>query len=362
MASEGGEKTEPATPRRRQEARKKGQVARSPELSGAVALFAMVITLHATLGRDGGLLAYMQASLGGAHTHLGAADPALASAALGREALRVLFGTVGLAVLVGGAFGLAASVAQVGFLWTTQPLVPDPNRINPMAGAARLLGSRGMFETAKAVAKMVIIGVIVFVTLRPRLPDLVALITLPDGALLAMLGGLLYALGLRVAAALLVLALCDYAYQRWDHEKSLRMSKEEIKQEHKQSEGDPHIKHAIRQRQRAMARRRMMQDVPKADVVITNPTHFAVALAYDAQASSRAPVVLAKGADHVAAKIRELAREHDVALVEEPPLARALHKEVEVGQEIPPALYAAVAEVLAYVYDQDRRRGGRRNV
>jgi flagellar biosynthetic protein FlhB len=248
-----------------------------------------------------------------------------------------------------------ASAAQVGFLWTTQPLVPDLGRFNPAAGLSRLFGPRGLVEAVKALLKVLVVGWVVYTAVRARLPDLVALGTLPTPHLLTLLGTLLYTLALRVSLVFLVIALLDYAYQRWDYEKSLKMSKEEIKQEHKQSEGDPLIKGAIRQRQRDAARKRMMQDVPKADVVITNPTHVAIALAYDVGAM-RAPQVLAKGQDELAARIRELAAEHDIPFVENPPLARTLYKQVEIGQEIPAALYAAVAEVLAYVYERNRKK------
>ena len=357
--AEGQEKTEPATPRRRHDARQKGQVARSPELSGAVALIAMILTLRAGLG-NAGLLEYLQFSLSTLHEHAHSPAAASEAAAASREALRHLFRALGLSLGVGCAAGVAASVAQVGFLWTSHPIIPDVSRINPATGLGRLLGLRGALEAAKAVLKLAVVGAVVYSTVRADLLRLIALITVPTERFLPELGGTLYTLCLRVAVVFLVIAVLDYAYQRWDFEKSLRMSKEEIRQEHKQTEGDPMIKQAIRQRQRDVARRRMMQDVPKADVIITNPTHFAVALAYDADAM-RAPKVLAKGQDLVAARIRALAQEHDVPLVENPPLARALHKEVEIGQEVPPALYAAVAEVLAYIYDRDRARAPRRN-
>ncbi len=348
MAADGQEKTEQASPKRRQDARQKGQVARSPELSGAIALFATVLTLHAALGNNG-LLSYLQLALGSAHLYLEGQEVAKAS----REALLALLRTVGLSMGVGCAAGLLASVAQVGFLWTAHPLIPDFSRVNPLTGAARLFGLRGTMEASKAVLKMIVVGWVVFVTVRAHLTDLIALVTVPDRALLATLGGLLYTLCLRVSIVFFIIAVLDYAYQRWEHEKSLKMSKQEVRQEYKQSEGDPLLRQAMRQRQRDMARQRMMQDVPRADVVITNPTHFAVALSYQADAM-QAPKVLAKGQDLVAARIRELATANDIPLYENPPLARTLHKEVEIGGEIPPALYAAVAEVLAFVYDRDR--------
>lgn len=363
MASDSGEKTEPATPKRRQDARKKGQTARSPELSGAVALLALLVTFRATLG-NGVLTDYLRNALGTFARHAwsaGESGNSLAPVArAGREGMLALVGVIGLPILVAAAAGALACVAQVGFLFTPQPLVPDVNRLNPAAGLSRLLGTRGLVDLAKAVVKLLVVGLVVYATLRGRLPELIALATLPTGPLLASLGSILYALCLRVVVTFCLIAVADYAYQRWEFEKSIKMSKEEIKREHKQSEGDPLIKAAIRQRQREAARKRMMQDVPKADVVITNPSHFAVALAYDAAASGgmAAPRVLAKGQDAIAARIRAIAREAGVPLVADPPLARALHKTVEIGQEIPAALYAAVAAVLAYVYQRNGTQRG----
>lgn len=348
--AEGQEKTEQATPRRRADARRKGQVARSPELSGALALLATILVLPQALGSSG-LLEYLRFSLANLPDQLGQTEVTR----LTRDAALALVRALGLSMAVGCAVGCLATLAQVGFLWTPHPLIPDVNRLNPLTGAARLFGPRGAVEAVKALLKVSIVGWVAYSTIRAHLPALIHLTTLPTGPMLASLGGLLYTLALRVTVVFLAIAALDYAYQRWEHEKSLRMSKQELKQEHKQSEGDPLVKHAIRQRQREMARRRMLQDVPKADVIITNPTHFAVALAYDGSAM-RAPTVLAKGTDLVAARIREIAREHDVPLVENKPLARALHKEVEIGHEIPAALYAAVAEVLAYVYERDQNR------
>jgi flagellar biosynthetic protein FlhB len=360
--NDGQEKTEQPTARRLQEARKKGQVARSPELSGAVALFVMLLVLHASPA-GGDLLDYLRRALATPHEHLlGAGAPGGGMqevARASRDGLRTLAATVGIVALSGMLAGMLASFAQVGFLWTTQPLVPDPAKLNPLSGLQRLVGIHGVVEALKAIFKLGIVGWIVYAGIRDRLVDLIALPTRPTEILLPALGSLLYALSLRVAVAFLLIALCDYAYQRWEHNKNLKMSKQEIKQEHKQSEGSPEVKAQIRRLQIQASRRRMMEDVPKADVVITNPTHFAIALAYDRNAMG-APVVLAKGTDLIAARIRQIAGENDVPLFPDPPLARSLYKEVEVGQEIPAALYAAVAEVLAYVYEQDKGKRFRR--
>ena len=353
--AEGQEKTEQATPRRREEARKKGQVAKSPELSGAVALLVTILTLRSALGNSG-LLEYLHFSLSTLHLHM--ADPSEISRTT-REALMVIVRAVGLPIAVGLGAGIAVSVGQVGFLFTARPIMPDVNKVNPMTGLQRLLGTRGIVEAVKAILKVSIVGIVVYITLRTYLPNLLTLIMLPPQLLLPALGSVIYTLAIRVVVVFLLLAAFDYLYQRWELEKSLRMSKEEIKQELKSSDGDPMIKAMIRQRQREVSKRRMMDSVPNADVIITNPTHFAVALAYNGE-SMAAPKVLAKGKDVLAARIREIARENNIPIVENPPLARALYKEVEIDKEIPGALYAAVAEVLAVVFERDRKRGGRR--
>lgn len=361
--AEGQEKTEQATPRRRQDARRKGQVARSPELSGAFVLLVTLLTLQATL-RETDLLSYLHTALATFHEHLEMSrgqpqGQSEAAARVGREALLMVGRVVLLPLGAGCAAAIVAGMAQVGFLWTTQPLVPDFNRINPASGLTRLLGLHGLVEAAKAIVKMIVVGWVVYATVHARLPELVALNMLPVQILLPLLGGLLYTLTLRVTLVFFGIAVFDYAYKRWDFEKGLRMSKQEIKQEHKQTEGDPLLKQAIRQRQRDAAKKRMMQDVPKADVVITNPTHFAIALAYDAD-TMNAPSVLAKGQDEIAARIREIATAEGVPLMENPPLARTLYQQVEVGKPVPPALYAAVAQVLAYVYERNQHRAARR--
>jgi flagellar biosynthetic protein FlhB len=210
-------------------------------------------------------------------------------------------------------------------------------------------------ETLKAIGKLGIIGYIAYSTLSSSYPLLLLTIRQDIPTILAFTGDLIYRLALRIALFLLVLAVIDYGYQRWAFEKQIRMTKEEVRQEHRQYEGNPQIKARIRARQRQLARRRMMEEVPHADVVLTNPTHVAVALRYDPTTMS-APKVVAKGAELLAEKIKEIARQHDVPVLENPPLARSLYKNVEIGREIPTEFFAAVAEVLAFVYQIDARR------
>jgi len=354
--AEGEEKSFPATPKRRQEARQKGQVARSPEFGAALTLLAVVLTLHALLPGEGGLslLRDLQSTF-----RFSPHDSAFTfetvhqwhTRALGWEA-KILLPVLMLAV----ALGLVSGIGQVGFAVTPEALAPQWNRVNPATGLKRLLSMRGTVEMFKGLLKMGLVGGVCYSTLRGSIEsgDLLRTMHEPLTEVVSVVGGLIWTLGLRVSIILMILAVADYAYQKYEFEKSLKMSLTEIKQEMKQSDGDPHIKAKIKRLQREMSKRRMMQDVPKADVVITNPTHFAVALTYEGGGS--APKVVAKGQDEVAARIREIARENKVPLVENKPLARTLYSTVEIGREIPADLFEAVAQVLAFVYRTHGRR------
>lgn len=341
------EKTEKATPRRRQEARRKGQVAKSAELPAALILLAAFLLLLAA----GSTLARETVELFRQGLAVEVRDPLTPRSI---EHLIVAYALAGLRIvapfaLVALLLGVLGNTVQFGFLVTTDPLVPRWTRLNPVEGLKRMVSVRALVELGKALLKFVIIlGALILVLWReveriatlPRMP-------LADG--LAYLGRTTVSLGLVFAGVLVVLAVVDYGYQRLVYERQLRMSKQEVKDEFKRTEGDPLIKQRIRKRQREMAMRRMMQEVPKADVVITNPVHVAVALRYDA-GKMDAPQVVAKGADYLARRIRQVAEQHGVTIMENPPLARALYARVEVGQTIPEDLYKAVAEVLAYVY------------
>jgi flagellar biosynthetic protein FlhB len=354
--AEGEEKSFPATPKRRQEARKKGQVARSAEFGAALTLLAVVLALHALLPGEGGLslLRDLQAAF-----RFSPHDAAFTFETVHQWHVRALGWEAKIIVpvlLLAVALGLVSGIGQVGFAVTPEALAPQWNRVNPATGLKRLLSMRGIVEAVKGLLKMSLVGGVCYATLRRAIEsgDLLRTMHEPLTQVISVVGGLIWTLGLRVSVILLILAVADYAYQRYEHEKSLKMSLTEIKQESKQSEGDPHIKAKVRRLQREMSKRRMMQDVPKADVVITNPTHFAVALTYAGGAS--APKVVAKGQDEVAARIREIAREHKVPLVENKPLARTLYSMVEIGREIPADLFEAVAQVLAFVYRTYGRR------
>ncbi|MEJ5252763.1 MAG: flagellar biosynthesis protein FlhB [Chthonomonadetes bacterium] len=346
------ERTEQATPRRRQEARRRGQVARSVELSSVAVFLAAVLTLKAVSeGALQGAMESMRYAL--ANLHHTEFSPALAlSFVTGclAPAGKAFLPVIGVAMVV----GVVVNLLQVGVMFTAEPLVPNWARINPISGFMRLVSRRAFVESAKTLLKVFLIGWLTFSAVRADAAMLLRTSEIDPLMVLMLVGQLLYKVAWRVGLAMLVLAILDYGFQRYEYEKSLRMTKEEVKQEMKQMEGDPQIRARIRARQQAIARRRMMQAVPKADVVVTNPTHYAVALQYDASKMT-APTVVAKGMNLIALRIREIAQQHGVPIVENPPLAQSLYRNVDIGQQIPPELYQAVAEVLAYVY---RLRGG----
>lgn len=348
-------RSEPASPRRRIDARRRGQVARTAELGTALGLIAAFVVI-AALSRfiAGQAMAYTRWMIG----ERAAGEPLTEAVAyrLGVEAVwwaaRIVGPVAGLVLLV----GLLSQLVQIGFMATLDPLTPKLERINPLAGLKRIFSTRAIVELVKAMAKVAIVALISYQVIAANLAELLQLMQVGPAEALAAAGGITYRTGLWVAVVLLGIAVLDYGYQRWEFERSLRMSPRELRDEQRQTEGDPQLRQRIRQRQRQIAARRMMQAVPKADVVITNPTHLAIALRYD-EKSMEAPQVVAKGAGHVAERIRSLAQSHGVPLVENPPLARALFETAELGQNVPRELYEGVAEVLAFVYHLKRSRG-----
>lgn len=342
------EKTEPASPRRLEKAREEGQVVRSRELGTFVMLMTGVLGLYVmggTLGRK--LNSVMQTTL--AFEPATAFDTNRMLSQFGMAIWDSLLAFFPLLLMFGVA-ALVAPLALGGWSFSTKSFSPDFSRLSPIQGIGRMFSSHTVVELIKAIAKSLLVGCVGAWMVWHKLPEAIALMNAPvHEALLHMMEMVLYVCGM-VAGSLLLVAAIDTPWQLWTFYKKLRMTKEEVKQEMKETDGDPHIKARIRQQQRAIARRRMMSEVPKADVVVTNPTHFAVALKYDENARWNAPRVVAKGADEVAARIRDLAKEHRVPVLSAPPLARALHRHVELGHEIPAGLYTAVAEVLAWVY------------
>ncbi len=341
-------KTEKATPKKRQEARQKGQVARSMDANGAVVLMAAVLALSA-FGPT--MLHRMQEATLGVLAWIETPD------VVDRKGVGELFMTVGMHVAVAALpvvaicalAGIVANVGQVGFKPSPKALAPDFKKLNPLTGAKNIFGTNALFESVKNVLKIGAVGGIVAIAVFPKLEEMAALVGMPAQALLPHLTELILRVAQWGAVAYLVIAVADYLYQRHRFEKNLKMDKEEVKREHKQQELPAEVKASQRRRAMELARARMMDAVPTADVVVTNPTHFAVALRYD-ESKMRAPVVVAKGTDLLALKIREIAGENGVAIVEAPPLARALHKSVDIGREVPAALYVAVAQVLTYVF------------
>jgi flagellar biosynthetic protein FlhB len=341
------ERTESATPRRREEVRRRGQTARSADLNAAVALLVGVLFLR-SWGET--LVTWSLDLLGTTLTSLDQPDLTPEAVVRGLSSfslfsLNVLGPVFGVMLLS----GVVANVAQTGLLFTLRPLTPDFTRLNPLQGARRLFAPRSLVELAKSVGKVIVVGYVLWRVLDGQLVTLMLLPQAAWPAAIAFTVGLVFDLATWSAAVLLVLALADYGYQRFSFERQIRMSRQEVREELKQTEGNPVIRQRVRQLQRAVAQRRMMQAVPRADVVITNPTHLAVALRYEAGAMA-APRVVAKGEALLAEQIKRIAREHDVPSMENRPLARALFRGCEIGDEVPGELYGAVAELLAFVY------------
>ncbi len=350
----GQDRTEKATPKHRKRARERGQVARSADLSGSLVLLAGLLALSFTGPR------IFEAGAQSFREILGEiAQPQRATSAAGlQELLHSALSTIALTLgPVAGAClaaGLLGGVAQVGFAPSAHALRPDPRRLNPVAGIRNLFGPSALFETAKVLMKVAVVGAVATLALLPGLTELAAHVGVPPGALVGLMGSSAFAIAQHAALAYVAIGLIDYAYRRRRHERQLRMTKQQVKDEARQHGVSAEIKAALRRRQLQAARARMMAAVPRADVVIANPTHFAVALLYDG--GYPAPQVLAKGQDLIAAQIRRVAEQHGVPVIADPPLARALHSSTEVGQLIPQELYAAVAQVLAFVYRTAARR------
>ena len=348
------DKTEKATPKRKREARKRGQVAKSTDLNGSVVLVAGLIGLVAVgpaivSGVTGSMRSTFQQI-----SNPGDATSAAGLHALFSAAMHLMLSTVAPIAGLCVAGALIVNVAQVSFRPSMTAIKPDFKKINPVTGAKNLFGIRALSEGIKAIAKVFAVGIVVAMALLPQLTSIGASVDTPPAALGLLVNSSIMGIAERAAIAYLLIGILDFAYQRYRHNKQLKMSKHEVKEEHKQQAAPPEVRSAIRRRQIQAARARMMAAIPQADVVVTNPTHFAVVLSYDG--SHPAPVVVAKGQDLVAKQIRRIAEENNVPIVPDPPLARSLHKSVEIGQMIPAELYAAVAQVLAFVYRMAGRR------
>ncbi|MFH1862302.1 MAG: flagellar biosynthesis protein FlhB [bacterium] len=341
------EKTEQPSPKRKEEARKKGNVAKSYELNSALVL----LTALSALAIFGGyLLTHLQASqrflLGNLCNIELTPDLLPGYFSAGLRFLLVLLLPILLPILL---VGVAVNLIQSGFLLSPEAIKPNLGKINPLQGIKKLKSRRSLIELIKGLIKILIVGWVGYITVAGLSEEMLPLMDQSVAAIFLWVGRAVLLVGFRIAAALLVLALLDFIYQRWEHLQQMKMTKEEVKEEYRQLEGDPKIKSKIRSIQLQTALQRMMKQVPTADVVITNPTEYAVALSYVPEKMS-APILVAKGKRLIAQRIREIALEHDIPIVENPPLAQGLYKSTKVGEPIPGKFYQAVAEILAYVY------------
>jgi len=348
MAEEtSGERTESPSAKRRADFRKKGQVAQSREVQNAAMFTLLLLFWIFAAPNFWNSIREQVTAIWKISGEYSITAPSLMQLAyflalnMGK-ALAPLF-------LVALLTGFFASFMQIGWLFTTEPLLPDFAKLNPLTGMTRFFSKRSLVEVIKSSLKVGLIGWISYKTVAKEFNNALLLAQLPIDETIRYLGATAALVMAKVAAIMIFLAALDYGFVRWEMEEKMKMTKQEQKEEMKETEGDPHIKSKIRSIQQQMARRRMMAAVPQADVIITNPTHFAVALKYESSKMA-APVLLAKGQELLAKKIREIAQEHNIPLVENPPVARLLHAKVEVGQSIPDEMFKAVAEILAYVY------------
>lgn len=342
-----GEKTEKATPKKRQESRKKGQVAKSQDVNTAVVLLAVFLFLFFAGGYIKDIIFRLFQHSFQEYMKLEITESNIQMMFL--EILSEMVLILAPIMAVAMVAGVASNFAQFGFLFSTEAIQPKLEKLDPIKGAKNIFSMRAIVELLKSMLKISFVGGVTFAVLWNRKEDILILSQKSIGASMITLAGLTVQMGLIASAALLFLSILDYMYQKYDFEKKIRMSKQDIKDEYKNIEGNPEIKGKIKQKQREMAMRRMMQDVPTADVVITNPTHYAICLKYD-EAKQDAPYVVAKGVDFMAQKIKMIAKEHDVVMMENRPLARALYSQAEIGEAIPEEFFKAVAEILAFVY------------
>ena len=346
------DKTEDPTPRRLSDARRKGQVVKSVELNAAIGLLVAAMLIQ---GPGSQMVQGISSIITDTFTNLVA--PEITTTWLKEMAFRNILafilpvGEIFLALMV---TGIAITLLQTQFSLASERKVIDFSHVNPVSGLKRVFSIRGLFELAKSLLKLLVVGWVAYITLRDNAEVMLALAQMDLHSGIVTWMGLVSSLIWRVAAAYLVLAIIDYLYQRWDFMRNMRMTRQEVLDEYKQTEGDPLLRGRIRDQQRRAARRRMMAQVPKADVIITNPTHLAVAVQYDTK-NMQAPNVLAKGAQFLAQRIVEIARNNYVPVIQNIPLARAMYKLVEIDKEIPPELFRAMAEVLAFVYRQKKK-------
>lgn len=348
------EKTEKATPKKKDDSRKKGQVHQSKEVNSAFLLMGAFTVLALSSSYIGFMtknftINFFLEYLNG--TTMITAENAHRFVIMAMVQMIMLVGPLFLATVV---IGFSASYFQVGPLFTVKTLAIKLSKLNPIEGFKRMFSLKSLVELFKSFVKIFVIGFIVFRYTTGELARVFSTITMGTSEIVSTIGNMTMNIGIRASLALVILAVIDYYYQKYDHEKQIKMTKQEVKEERKQIDGNPLIKSKIREKQRQMSMQRMMEEIPKADVVITNPTHFAVAIQYNSQ-EFQAPRVVAKGQDLIAQNIKKRANEHNVAIVENKYLARTLYKMVNIGEFVPPDLYQGVAEVLAYVYKLNKK-------
>lgn len=350
---EGGEKTEPATDKKLKEAREEGKVAKSQELTFSFSLIVLFLVLKffvSYLGEK--MIGLIKTIYSGMAEFVDINNVGLTSHAVSAYFVNIIIQFF-LIVLPFFIFGviitILINIVQVGWKVSTKMLQPKFDKINPINGFKRIFSSQSVFELVKSIVKIGLIALIAYFSIKGHANDLFILYEIPLNQAIALVGTIIIDTGLRISLVYLIVGVADFAYQKHKFNEDMKMTKQEVKDEYKNTEGDPQIKGRQRARMREASQRRMMQDVPKADVVITNPTHIAVALKYDAEVS-KAPVVLAKGEELLAKKIKDVAKENNISIVENKPLARMLYSNVDIGEEIPAELYQSVAEVLAAVY------------
>ena len=354
----GGEKTEPATEKKLREAREDGKVSKSKELTAAFDLLVLFLVLKVFISFIGeGLIQvypYVYNLMPDFVEQFAVDCSVKQVSSFLLSVIYMMFKVSAPFFAFGVAVTLIVSIVQVGWKVTAKPLKPKGDKFNPINGFKRIISKDSIFELFKSILKIAIIIYVAYTAVKDDVNDIFILYDMSLNQAIALCGSVIINAGFKISLVYFVVGVADFAYQRHRFNEEMKMTKQEVKDEYKNTEGNPEIKGRQRQRMREASRQRMMQDVPKADVVITNPTHLAVAIKYDAEVS-KAPIVLAKGEDYLAQKIRESAKEHNIEIVENKPLARMLYANVDVGAEIPPELYQAVAEILAMVYNMKNR-------
>ncbi len=350
---EGGEKTEPATAKKLKDARDDGKVTKSRELTAAFDLIVLFLVLKIFISFVGerlvGIFDYVYSRMPDFLKINSTSVSSVAASHYMADILLQMLLTMLPFLLFGFVITFLVSVVQVGWKVTGKPLKPDLNKFNPINGFKRIISKDSLFELLKSIIKIAVIFWVAYSRVKNHKEELFILYEIPLNQAIALIGSVIIDTGLYISIVYLVIGFADFAYQKHKFNEDMKMTKQEVKDEFKNTEGDPQIKGRQRRKMQETSQRRMMHDVPKADVVITNPTHLAVAVQYDADVNA-APVVLAKGEEYVAQKIKEVARENNIEIVENKPLARMLYHNVDIGAEIPPELYQAVAEVLATIY------------